>query len=189
MGSRESTGAWSLKATLRKVTALLVYTILPACTVLPTTRAFAVDVGEAAPEFALQALDGKEISLASLKGKVVYLDFWASWCGPCKHTLPWMNKLAEQFKDSNVQIVAVSVDQKRENVDKALASVQPHYTILHDPTGTTAAAYKLGKMPTSFLIGPDGVVKNTFSGFRSETESEVVTAIKQFSAPNAETHP
>src|SRR5581483_7906899 len=84
--------------------------------------AAAVAVGEAAPAFALPSAQGSTVALADLRGKVVYVDFWASWCGPCKRSFPWMNELAQRYGKDGLAIVAVNVDKKRSDAERFLAT-------------------------------------------------------------------
>src|ERR1700740_2946401 len=89
----------------------------------------AVGVGEAAPGFSLASAKGDTVALDRLKGQVVYVDFWASWCGPCKRSFPWMNELAERYGDKGFTVVAVNVDKKREDAERFLASTPARFTV------------------------------------------------------------
>src|SRR5262245_2302185 len=84
-------------------------------------RASSQDVGKAAPNFDMPG-NGRTIRLADLKGRVVYVDFWASWCGPCKMSFPWMNDMQAKYADKGLMIVSVNTDKKREDAEKFLAS-------------------------------------------------------------------
>ena len=131
--------------------------------VLFSTRAHA----EAAPAFTLPTTKEK-LSLASLKGKVVYLDFWASWCSPCKKSFPWMKKMQEKYGDQGLVIVAANMDQKREKADEFIASSKPNFLIAFDPEGAVAEKYQLVGMPTSYLIDRKGELHSSHAGFREE---------------------
>lgn len=128
----------------------------------------ATEVGKPAPEFQLPAAADKTIRLADYRGKVVLLDFWASWCGPCKQSFPWMNEMQSKYAAQGLVVLAVNVDQKRADADKFLAEVPAKFTVLFDDKGATPKAYAVKTMPSSLLIGPDGTVKEVHRGFRSE---------------------
>ena len=92
---------------------------------LSASSAFALEKGAAAPQFDLQGMDGA-VQLAKLTGKVVYVDFWASWCGPCRQSFPWMNEMQAKYGARGLQIVGVNVDAKSEDaIVAALAGVKP----------------------------------------------------------------
>jgi cytochrome c biogenesis protein CcmG, thiol:disulfide interchange protein DsbE len=125
-----------------------------------------VTVGEPAPDIVVQRLNGQPLAVSSLRGKVVLLDVWASWCVPCKQELPMLDAIAGRWKGRGVEVVAVSVDQERENVDKFLAS-RSHWslTVAHDAAGVIADRLRPNKMPTSYVIDRAGIVRSVNSGF------------------------
>lgn len=137
-------------------------------------------VGKAAPAIDLTTAS-KTIRLADLKGRVVYLDFWASWCGPCKQSFPWMNEMHAKYGDKGLTIVGVTTDSKRADAEKFLAGTPANFAIAFDPTGKAAEKYQPKGMPTSFLIGADGVVRAVHVGFkdsdRDELEREITAAL------------
>lgn len=124
------------------------------------------EVGRPAPDLVVERLNGQSLSLASLRGKVVLLDVWASWCPPCLKELPMLDAMARRLKARGVEIVAVSVDQKRANVIKFLDS-QPSWslTIAHDPRQQIADTLQPEKMPTSYAIDRAGVIRYVNAGF------------------------
>ena len=113
---------------------------------------------ELAPDFTLPTSSG-EVSLASLKGKVVYLDFWASWCTPCRKSFPWMDELQKRHKDEGLVVLAVNLDKKAEYIDKFLGSMKPSFIIAFDPEGKVADKYELKGMPTSYVIDRKGQLR------------------------------
>jgi thiol-disulfide isomerase/thioredoxin len=122
--------------------------------------------GSPAPEIRVEAMTGKPLSLSDYRGKVVLLDVWASWCGPCKQELPMLDDLARRLKDDGVVVLAVSIDQERANVTKFLKS-RPRWalTIAHDPKGEVADRLAPEKMPTSYVIDRAGLIRYVNSGF------------------------
>ena len=123
-------------------------------------------VGAPVPEIKVESLAGKKIDVASYRGRVLLLDVWASWCGPCKQELPMLDAMARRLKAQGIDVLAVSVDQERANVDKFLKG-HGHWalTIAHDPAGAIAERLQPDKMPTSYVIDRSGIVRYVNAGF------------------------
>lgn len=108
------------------------------------------------PDFSAATPDGKKISLKNFRGKVVMLNFWASWCVPCREEMPAMEKLFQEFKDKNFAILAVAVkDRKQDAIDFA-KELNISYTIALDPEAQVANLYGAWGLPATYLIGPKG---------------------------------
>ena len=112
------------------------------------------------------------LDLAAYRGEVVYLDFWASWCKPCRDSFPWMNALHERLGPRGLVVVAVNVDRKRDAADKFLAEHPASFRVVFDPEGTLAETYALKAMPTSFVIDREGKVRETHTGFHQGKSAE-----------------
>jgi cytochrome c biogenesis protein CcmG, thiol:disulfide interchange protein DsbE len=123
-------------------------------------------VGAPVPTIKVESLSGKRIDVASYRGRVLLLDVWASWCGPCKQELPMLDAMARRLKGQGIDVLAVSVDQERANVDKFLKG-HGHWslTIAHDPAGAIAERLQPDKMPTSYVIDRSGIVRYVNAGF------------------------
>jgi len=145
---------------------------------LPLSGALALEVGQAAPEVVVTTAGGKPLTLSALKGKTVYLDFWASWCGPCRESFPFMNAMQEKYAKDGLVIVGINVDKKRADAEKFLAQFPARFTIGYDEAGATPATYTVKKMPSSFLIDRDGRVSAAHSGFNGEIRDEVESRIR-----------
>ena len=141
--------------------------------------ALAVEAGKTAPEFQLPNLKQESIKLSGYKGKVVYLDFWASWCGPCKKTFPWLNELQKKYGKDGFEVVGVNVDAKKADADKFLASTPADFTVLFDPAGATPATYEVQGMPSSFIIDRTGKVHLAHRGFKDGEAAELEAEIKK----------
>jgi len=126
-------------------------------------------VGAPVPALKVESLSGKKIDVASYRGRVLLLDVWASWCGPCKQELPMLDAMARRLKAQGIDVLAVSVDQERANVDKFLKG-HSHWslTIAHDPAGAIAERLQPDKMPTSYVIDRSGIVRYVNAGFVPE---------------------
>ena len=127
----------------------------------------AIDPGQPAPEFELPGLHGP-VDLADFKGKLIYVDFWASWCGPCRQSFPWMNEMQAKYGARGLQVVGVNLDRKRDDADRFLAEIPATFTIAFDTHGDSAKRFGVKGMPTSALIAPDGKVIFMHAGFRIE---------------------
>ncbi|GAB4401416.1 MAG: TlpA disulfide reductase family protein [Rhodoferax sp.] len=141
--------------------------------------ALALDAGQAAPAFDLPGTTGQNVSLSQFAGKTVYLDFWASWCGPCKQSFPWMNRLQERFGARGFQVVAINVDQRSADAQAFLKENPAQFTVAFDPAGKTPKAYAIKGMPSSVLIGPDGKVLSQHTGFKVEQRAELEAQIQK----------
>jgi cytochrome c biogenesis protein CcmG, thiol:disulfide interchange protein DsbE len=134
--------------------------------------AMAVDAGQMAPDIDLITGTATQ-KLSSLKGKVVYLDFWASWCGPCRQSFPWMNEMQSKYGAKGFQVVGVNLDAKRADADQFLGNWPAKFTVAFDAKGDTAKRFEVKGMPSSVLIGADGKVLAVHRGFKDEDRAEL----------------
>lgn len=169
--------AWTRPTLARFTRSAVLGAMLLAPLSLLSGAAIALEQGKPAPEFALPGKQGT-IKLADFRGKFVYLDFWASWCGPCRQSFPWMNEMQAKYGKDGLTIVAVNVDQKREDAEKFLAQLPAQFTIAFDAAGTTPKAYSVKAMPSSMLIGPDGTVRFVHNGFRDDQKQAMEAKIR-----------
>lgn len=123
-------------------------------------------VGEKAPDFTLQTLDGEEVSLADYKGKKVMINFWATWCPPCKAETPHLvNYYNEKAKKENVEILsinAMSTESKSENVGKFIKEYKMEFPVLIDARGELIKQYEVMNFPTSFFVNTKGIIQEKF---------------------------
>jgi thiol-disulfide isomerase/thioredoxin len=131
--------------------------------------AFAVEVGGNAPDFRLPQL-GKDaqLGLNDVHGKVVLVDFWASWCGPCRESLPQYEKLYTSLSRNDFEIVAVNLDEDLADAKKFLAAHPVTYPVVLDPAGDVPKNFGLVGMPTSYLVDRDGVVRLRNQSFKPQ---------------------
>ena len=139
---------------------------------LLSLSAHAVEVGQPAPDFDLPGRSAA-IKLNDYKGKLVYLDFWASWCGPCKQSFPWMNEMQARYGAKGLRVVSINVDQKPDDAKNFLSTNAARFEVAFDHAGKTPKAYAIKGMPTSILIGPDGKVLMVHSGFKDDQRGDL----------------
>lgn len=146
--------------------------LLAAALTLATSAAFALDIGQPAPDVDLpdSAIAAR---LSDLKGKVVYVDFWASWCGPCRQSFPWMNDMQRKYGARGLQVVAINLDAKRADADRFLAQNAAGFALAFDSKGESARRFAVKAMPSSMLIGADGKLLYVHQGFRLEERAEL----------------
>ncbi len=146
--------------------------------VLGCTAAHAVEPGQGAPGFELPATQGMA-RLADYKGKTVYLDFWASWCGPCKQSFPWMNEMHARYKGSGLRVLGINVDGKASDAKLFLERNPASFDLAFDASGAMPRSYGVKAMPTSVLIGPTGTVLAVHRGFSNEDRAGLERTIRQ----------
>lgn len=135
-----------------------------------------------APDFSLPTDDG-QISLTQLKGQVVYLDFWASWCKPCVKSFPWMNEMKAKYGQQGVTFIAVNLDENKKMAEKFLSKVKADFTIAYDSSATTAEKYQVMGMPSAYIIGRQGQILHSHVGYipsqKKRYEANIVDALKR----------
>lgn len=124
-----------------------------------------------APDVTLRASDGTSVRLADLKGKVVLVDFWASWCVPCKASFPALDAIYKEYRSRGVDVLAVNLDERRRDADAFLAA-RPHaLPVFFDPKGASAAAFGVQGMPSSFVIDRGGLIRYTHMGYNGNVDA------------------
>jgi cytochrome c biogenesis protein CcmG/thiol:disulfide interchange protein DsbE len=141
-----------------------------------TTVVLARDIPRQAPVFTLAGIE-TPITLAQFKDKVVLLDFWASWCGPCRQSFPWMNAMQKKYQAQGFEIIAINVDKERQLADEFLKKLPANFTIAFDPEGIVATKYQLGGMPISFIIDRNGIIRKQHLGFHKKNVSKYEASI------------
>jgi cytochrome c biogenesis protein CcmG/thiol:disulfide interchange protein DsbE len=112
------------------------------------------------------AVHAASLDLTSYRGRVIYLDFWASWCAPCRQSFPWMESLKRTYGDQGLAVIGINLDMDRADADKFLQQFHPTFDVRFDPRGELAEFYKVQGMPSSVLIDRHGVTRFTHVGFR-----------------------
>ncbi len=129
-----------------------------------------------APDFSLAGDKGK-VSLSDYKNKVVYVDFWASWCKPCRKSFPFMNEMEKKYGNRSFKLIAINLDSDRSAAESFLKKNKANFTIAYDPDGETPGKYNVKVMPTSFLIDRKGNILQVHKGFKEEQRKELENSI------------
>ena len=156
----------------------LLASLLACGSLLAPFMAYAVRVGDAAPSVALPTASGQTIDLARLRGSVVYVDFWASWCGPCRRSFPWMNTVYERYRGEGFTIVGINVDKRRPDADRFLRDVPAAFPVVFDAQGAAPAAFDVKGMPSSYLIDRAGNVAAVEEGFHDDRRQVIEERIR-----------
>lgn len=142
-----------------------------------TGNALALDAGQRAVDFSLPGTQGP-VSLADRAGSVVYVDFWASWCGPCRESFSWMNSMQQKYRSKGLRVIAINLDARRADAWKFLAEHPAAFTVAFDGTGKTPDIYGVKGMPTSFLVGRDGKIVLRHTGFKASDRQQLEKQIQ-----------
>jgi peroxiredoxin len=128
-----------------------------------------VEVGEAAPDFTLKNLEGEEIRLSELRGKGVVVNFWATWCNPCKREMPLIDEKYQVVKDQGIEILAVNIAESHLAVSSFINRLGVTFPVLLDSHRVVTQRYGVGALPSTFFINKDGVVMDHFVGEMNES--------------------
>ncbi|PTN13226.1 TlpA family protein disulfide reductase [Nitrosomonas aestuarii] len=160
---------------------ILLGAVLVTCPIMTATSVIAAQLADNPPPVCeLTTLDGAPVeSLQSLKGKVVYVDFWASWCPPCAQSFPFLNQLQKDYGEQGLQIIGVNLDEKVADADKFLTRYPAEFTITTDPTKQCAKDFDVIAMPSSYLIDREGIVRYIHRGFRPGETKELRLIVEQ----------
>jgi len=131
-----------------------------------------------APDFKLKNLEGQDISLSDFKGKVVFLNFWATWCIPCRKEMPSMEKLYQEFKDAGLVVLAINHRENLEKIKPFVEEMKLSFPILLDSEGKTSADYTVRGLPTSYFVNQEGVLIGGALGDRDWASEEAKDLIK-----------
>jgi len=138
----------------------------------PEHKPSGLSKGKPAPDFTLKTLDGKKISLSDLKGKVVLVNFWATWCPPCREEMPLFERVYRKYKDKGFEILAISTDSSVDPIKKFVKEFKVSFPVLLDD-GKVSNLYSIQGLPTSFLIDREGKVVKVRLGKYKEIERDL----------------
>ncbi|MBL7003114.1 MAG: TlpA family protein disulfide reductase [Gammaproteobacteria bacterium] len=146
---------------------------------LTSTQGFA----KPAPNFSLVNAAGTQVSLNDYKGKVVLIDFWASWCIPCRLSFPWMNDMQQKYQRQGLEVVSINLDKEPAERQRFLKKYNAKFTVLIDAEGKTPEQYKVLGMPTSYLLNRSGEIVTKHIGFKqsktTQYEAEILAELNK----------
>ena len=146
--------------------------------ILLTSTILAAESGDVAPICNITDFTTQEpININDYKGKVIYLDFWASWCPPCKQSFPALNKLHNELKNKGFEVLAVNLDQEKEDANQFLHANPVEFTIAYDAQSACPKAYEVMAMPSSYIIDKQGVIRKIHLGFKENDVTEIQEVI------------
>lgn len=132
------------------------------------------------------ALSAELLDLTQYRGKVVLVDFWASWCAPCRHSFPWLNEMQQKYASRGLVVIGVNVDSEHADAERFLRDVPAQFSILYDPSGSLATTYDVPGMPTSFVFGADGKLVSKHIGFQQASRAEREAQLQMLLPPALE---
>jgi thiol-disulfide isomerase/thioredoxin len=125
----------------------------------------------------------EQLNLTEYKNSVVYLDFWASWCGPCRKSFPWLNRMQEKYKDQGLVVIGINLDRDRKMAERFLTQVPAQFLLYSDTTGELGKTYQLQGMPSSYIFDGNGKLSEKHVGFKKsdtdEYENNIVKLLDQ----------
>jgi thiol-disulfide isomerase/thioredoxin len=150
-----------------------------ALSLAPLAARAEVKAGQPAADFDAVTFAGQPLKLSALRGKVVLVDFWASWCEPCKKELPLLDKMAPRLRARGIEIVAVNIDDDKKKADDFLKSHNLHLVAVTDKDKRIVGKYEPPKMPSSFVVDKGGVVRAVHGGFEPGDEAKLEAELGQ----------
>ena len=142
------------------------------------STADALSTGAPPPAIDLPDRTGKKVDLEELRGSVVVVDFWASWCGPCRQEMPVLEELHKEYAKQGLVIVGVNIDNNPKKMNSFLKGTPVSFRIVHDPKLEVASKYEPETMPSSYFIGRDGKLRYVHEGFRKKDAPQIEERIK-----------
>lgn len=129
-----------------------------------------VQPASTAPDFTLRSMDGPNLRLAEQRGRVVMVNFWATWCGPCRQEMPHLNKLYDKYRDSGFVLLGVNIDDNASKATDLAAKLGLKFPVLLDTDKSVSRLYDMGTMPATVLIDREGKVRHLHHGYRDGYE-------------------
>jgi thiol-disulfide isomerase/thioredoxin len=154
---------------------------------IPARTLFSAEIGGKSPDCKLAPFnEAQPYDLQQFHGKVVYVDFWASWCPPCAESFPFLNELDRDLKVSGLQVIGVNLDQASEEAKAFLAKYPANFTVAADTNETCARDFDVKAMPSSYLVDRNGVIRHIHLGFRPGEAKEIRDFVERLLAEKQE---
>ncbi|WP_143872813.1 TlpA disulfide reductase family protein [Catenovulum sediminis] len=132
-----------------------------------------------APDFTLKSMTGENLNLTEQRGQIIVLNFWASWCGPCRQEMPALENLQQNYTDLGVSVWGVNVEQENQAGRDFLQEIDISFPIMFDNSNTVSKLYQVNTMPTTVIIDRNGQVRDVFQGYKTGYEKKYAKAIKK----------
>lgn len=132
-----------------------------------------------AADFTIKSLSGKNIKLSELRGQVVLLNFWATWCTPCKEELPYFNHLYAKYKSVGLKVLAINIDKVRSKAVRMSSALGLTFPVLLDPAGKVSGLYRIRSMPTTYIVARDGTIRHIHWGFGPDEPARYEAEIRK----------
>jgi len=152
--------------------------IATACLCMPMLS-HAVAVAEVAPDFTLKSLDGKNTRLKEYRGQVVLINFWASWCGPCRQEMPLLDEIYNKYMRAGLVLFSVNLDEQRDPAAEMARTLKVSYPVLFDERKDVSRAYQVGTVPVTVLIDRAGVVRYVSEGYKPGYEQRYIEKLRE----------
>jgi peroxiredoxin len=133
----------------------------------------------AAPDFTLRSFDGRNLRLAEQRGQVVMVNFWATWCGPCRVEMPHLNKIHERYRASGFLLLGVNVDEDAGKAKTATSQWGIQFPVLHDAEKKVVRSYAVSSMPSTMIIDRDGRLRHVHKGYREGYEKQYEQQVRE----------
>jgi len=143
-----------------------------------SSSVFAAEVSGPAPDFTLKSNSGKNIKLSELRGEVVMINFWASWCGPCRQEMPLLDGLYKQYTYYGFTLLGVNVDEQQDAADKCLKHIPVSCPVLYDASSSVVELYEVDAMPSTILVDRDGNMRYLHRGYKPGYEDHYDAEVK-----------
>ncbi|MEM9058096.1 MAG: TlpA disulfide reductase family protein [Pseudomonadota bacterium] len=134
---------------------------------------------DSAPDFTLKSRDGSNLRLSELRGQVVMINFWASWCGPCRQEMPLLDELYQQYEPLGFTLLGVNVEQDVADAERLLKDAPVSFPVLYDPDNAVTKAYDVVAMPSTILVDRDGNMRYVHHGYKPGYEDDYQTQIRE----------
>ncbi len=139
----------------------------------------AVELDLKAPDFTLKSKDGGNFRLSEHRGEVIFINFWASWCGPCRQEMPLLDKLHARYADAGFKVVGISIDEEQTEADALLKKIPVSFPVLYDSESSVSQLFDVDAMPTSVLVDRNGNMRFLHRGYKPGYEDDYRAQVKE----------